>query len=368
MRRALELAERGVGYVNPNPLVGAVIVQDGEVVAEAYHERYGAAHAEAQALDIAGNNARGAELYVNWEPCVAYRGKHTPPCADHIIAAGIKRVIVAAKDPTPEVAGKGIEQLQKAGLGVEYGVLEHEAQKLNEIRAKYATTGLPFTLLKMAMTADGRIATHSGDSYWISAQESLELAHRLRSRYAAVLVGLGTALSDDPQLTVRHVDGRDPIRILVDSRGSLPLDAKILHLESDAPTVIATCSMSDEKEEEIRRLKTPTEIGIWRLPQGVNGRVDPLALVKKLGGAEIDSLFIEGGAEVAAAFLEAQLIDKIQFVIAPKIIGGREAPSPIGGIGIEKMSDAIELREVETSICGPDIVYQGYPHYINKDS
>lgn len=368
MRRALELAELGVGYANPNPLVGAVIVKDGAIIAEAFHERFGEAHAEAAALAKAGDRAQGAELYVNWEPCVAYPGKRTPPCADHIISAGIKKVIVAAKDPTPGVSGKGIEQLRNAGIEVEYGVLEHEAQKLNEIRTKFATTGKPFILLKMAMTADGKIATHSRDSRWISSEESLVFAHQLRARYAAVLVGIGTAISDDPQLTVRNVEGRDPMRLVVDSGGKISQDARLLSQNSESLTVISTCSMSDEKEQLLLNLDTPTEIQVWRLPANSNGKVDPIALVQKLGESGIDSLFIEGGSEIAASFLENRLIDKIRFVIAPKLIGGREALSPIGGKGFEKMSSAIELRDVSTSMCGPDVVYEAYPHYINRDS
>ncbi len=361
MRRALELAERGMGRVNPNPLVGAVIVKENRVRAEAYHPYYGGPHAEALALKQAGEAARGAELYVNWEPCVSYPGKRTPACVDQIIAAGIQRVIVATRDPTPQVAGRGIEELKRAGIEVIEGVLAKEAQQLNEIRAKYATTGLPFVLLKMAMTADGKSATRTGDSRWISSEESLRLSHRLRVRYAAVLAGIGTVLRDDPKLTVRNVEGRDPIRIVLDSRGRIPLDARILRVPSEAPTVIATCAMPEEKERQLQQISDKIEI--WRLPANPEGRVDLRALLRQLGDSQLDSLLIEGGPTVASAFLVEHLIDKLLLVIAPKIIGGKDAPTPIGGEGIERLKDAIRLKDCSVSMMGPDLVYQGYFDY-----
>jgi len=362
MRRALELAERGWGQVNPNPLVGAVLVKEGRIIAEAHHERYGGPHAEALALRQAGEEARGAELYVNWEPCVAYPGKLTPPCIDQIIASGIRRVVVATRDPTPQINGRGIVRLKEAGIKVVEGVLEEEARRLNEIRAKYATTGLPFVLLKMAMTADGKIATYRGDARWISSEETLKLAHRLRARYASVLIGIETVLKDDPQLTVRRVRGRDPWRIVLDSRGRVPLEASVFHLQSEAPTVIATCAMPKEKEEELKELCTPTKVEVWRLPAS-EGRVDLRALLKKLGEAKIDSVLVEGGSTVAAAFLRERLLDKLMLVIAPKVVGGEEAPTPLGGPGIARMAEAIRLREVSVSTLGPDVVYEGYFDY-----
>lgn len=363
MRRALELATRGTGRVNPNPLVGAVVVKNGEIVAEAYHEHYGGPHAEAHALKQAGPQARGAKLYVNWEPCIAYPGKKTRPCVDEIRRSGIRKVVVATRDPTPEVNGRGIAQLREGGIEVVEGVLEQEAQRLNEIRAKYATTGMPFVLLKMAMSADGKIATRTGDARWISSHESLELAHGLRNRYAAVLVGIGTALKDDPQLTVRRVQGRDPLRVVLDSQGKIPLNAKLLHRESEAPTAIATCGMSRAKEEELAKLETPTSIEIWRLPSASEGRIELPALVNELAFRSVDSVLLEGGAAVAAAFLNAKLLDKVLFTIAPKLLGGREAPSPIGGAGLDRVEDAFRLRDVSVRQSGPDMVYEGYVEY-----
>jgi diaminohydroxyphosphoribosylaminopyrimidine deaminase/5-amino-6-(5-phosphoribosylamino)uracil reductase len=367
MRRALELSELGAGYVNPNPLVGAVLVKDGMIIAEAYHECFGEPHAEALALQRAGAAAGGADLYVNWEPCIAYPGKRTPACVDQIISSGIRRVIVATCDPTPEVNGKGIAYLRKAGIEVIEGVLDNEAKRLNEIRAKFAVTGKPFVLLKMAMTADGKIATHTGDSQWVSSDESLELAHRLRVRYAAVLVGIGTVLHDDPQLTVRKVKGRDPIRIVLDSKGQIPLSAKILHLKSQAPTIIATCCMSSEKKEQLNRLKTSTPIEIWRLPEDSAGRVDLNVLINGLGERQIDSLLVEGGSGIAAAFLQQRLLDRLTFIIAPKLIGGESAPTPIGGQGIASMTEAIALKEPTVRMLGTDVVYEAALDYASLE-
>ncbi|MBI1729392.1 bifunctional diaminohydroxyphosphoribosylaminopyrimidine deaminase/5-amino-6-(5-phosphoribosylamino)uracil reductase RibD [Candidatus Acetothermia bacterium] len=367
MRRAIELAELGSGYVNPNPLVGAVLVKEGKIIAEAYHERFGEPHAEALALQRAGKAATDADLYVNWEPCISYPGKRTPACVDQIISSGIRRIIVATSDPTPEVNGKGIQHLRKAGIEVIGGILENEAKRLNEIRAKFAVTGRPFVLLKMAMTADGKIATRTGDSQWVSSGESLKLAHRLRVRYAAVLVGIGTVLHDDPQLTVRKVKGRDPIRIVLDSKGQIPLSARLFYLESQAPTIIATCCMSSEKAEQIKKLKTKTPIEIWRLPEDSAGHVDLNALVNGLGERQIDSLLVEGGSGIAAAFLQQRLLDKLTFIIAPKLLGGESAPTPIGGQGIASMAKAISLKEPAVRMLGNDVVYEAAVDYASSE-
>ncbi|OGF57357.1 MAG: riboflavin biosynthesis protein RibD [Candidatus Fraserbacteria bacterium RBG_16_55_9] len=361
MRRALVLAEQGVGRVNPNPLVGAVVVKDGRVIAEAYHSEFGGPHAEALALKQAGRAAQGSELYVNWEPCIAYPGKRNPACVHQIITSGIGRVVVAARDPTPQVNGRGIAELQRAGIEVIEGILSKEAQQLNEIRAKYASTGVPFVLLKMAMTADGKIATRAGDSRWISSEESLQLAHRLRVRYAALLVGIGTVLQDDPQLTVRRVSGRDPMRIVLDSKGRIPLQASVLHLKSEAPTVLATCDMPAEKEHKLK--EKCGNLKIWRLPANEEGHVDLRVLLKKLGAAQIDSLLIEGGSTVAEAFLRERLLDKFMVIIAPKIIGGRDVPTPVGGKGAERIEQAFRLKDCSFYAVGPDVVYQGYLDY-----
>ncbi|MCL6643256.1 MAG: bifunctional diaminohydroxyphosphoribosylaminopyrimidine deaminase/5-amino-6-(5-phosphoribosylamino)uracil reductase RibD, partial [Candidatus Bipolaricaulota bacterium] len=342
MRRALELAERGAGWTSPNPLVGAVVVKEHRVIGEGWHEEFGGPHAESVALQRAGPHARGADLYVTLEPCVAAPGKHNPPCADAIIHAGIRRVFVAVRDPDPRINGRGIARLQGAGIEVIEGLLEREARKLNEIYLKFKTTGLPFMTLKMAMTADGKIATRTGDSQWISSERSLRFAHELRRRHRAILVGIGTVLADDPQLTVRlhphprplspvrergeGVRGRQPIRIILDSHGRIPVDAAVMRSAGEIRTIIATTdAMPSEKEQALRQ----AHVEVWRLPATEGGRVALHALIQKLAQEQIDSLLIEGGSEIAWSFLREKLIDKILLVIAPKIVGGRSAPSPV---------------------------------------
>ncbi len=358
MRRALELAERGAGWTSPNPLVGAVVVKENRVISEGWHEEFGGPHAESVALQRAGALARGAELYVTLEPCVAAPGKHNPPCADEIIRAGIRRVFVATRDPDPRINGRGIERLQEAGIEVIEGLLEREARKLNEIYLKFKTTGLPFITLKMAMTADGKIATRTGDSRWISSEKSLRLAHELRHRYRAIVVGIGTVLADDPQLTVRREDrSRQPIRIILDSQGRIPLDAVVVRSAQEIRTIVATTdAMPLEKEQALRQ----AHVEVWRLPAAADGRVALTSLIQKLAHEQIDSLLIEGGSEIAWGFLREKLIDKILLVIAPKIVGGRAAPSPVGGPGFERLSQAIPLRNITVSQLNGDILYEAY--------
>ncbi|MFN4218078.1 MAG: bifunctional diaminohydroxyphosphoribosylaminopyrimidine deaminase/5-amino-6-(5-phosphoribosylamino)uracil reductase RibD [Candidatus Bipolaricaulia bacterium] len=362
MRRALELAERGAGWTSPNPMVGAVIVKRNIILSEGWHEKFGGPHAEFVALQRAGALARGADLYVNLEPCVAAPGKRNPPCADEVIRAGIKRVFIALRDPDPRISGQGIEALRRAGIEVIEGLLEREARKLNEIYLKFKTTGVPFITLKMAMTADGKIATHTGDSQWISSQRSLEFAHELRHRHRALVVGIGTVLADDPQLTARlEKKTRNPMRIVLDSRGRIPLDAAVVRSAHQIRTILATTDViSAEKERALQQ----AHVEVWKLPAR-QGRVDPRAVIEKLAQEQIDSVLIEGGAEIAWSFLSQRLIDKILFVIAPKIIGGRQAPGPVGGIGCERLRDAIPLRELSISRRNGDILYEAY---VDKES
>ncbi|MDW8140998.1 MAG: bifunctional diaminohydroxyphosphoribosylaminopyrimidine deaminase/5-amino-6-(5-phosphoribosylamino)uracil reductase RibD [Candidatus Bipolaricaulota bacterium] len=355
MRRALEVAERGAGWVNPNPMVGAVVVKRNIIVSEGWHERYGGAHAEFIALERAGALARGADLYLTLEPCVAAPHKRNPPCADLIVDSRIKRVFVAMRDPDPRIHGRGIAHLRQAGLDVIEGVREREARKLNEIYIKFKTTGKPFITLKMAMSADGKIATHTGDSKYISGEASLRLAHELRARHRALLVGIETVLQDDPQLTVRL--GRpapQPLRIVVDSRGRLPVNAKIF--QSPSPIVLATTEALAVEDE---RKFCEKNVQIWRLP-AEHGRVDPVGLIGRLAAEQIDSVLVEGGAEIAWSFLSAQLVDKIIFVIAPKILGGRAAPGPVGGSGVARLTEALTLREVSVRTLGEDVIYEAY--------
>ncbi len=351
MRMALALARRGEGEVNPNPLVGAVVVRDGEVVGRGVHRRFGGPHAEVFALEEAGEAARGATLYVNLEPCVHY-GK-TPPCVERIIAAGIRRVVVACRDPNPLVDGKGIAALREAGLDVQEGLLEDKATALNEAFFKFIRTGRPFVQLKLAMSLDGKIATASGDSRWVSGKASRVRVHALRRRYAAVLVGVGTVIADDPVLTVRHVEGRSPLRIVLDGSGRTPPAARLLR--EAGRTIIVTASMSDGAEGALRRAGAE----VWRLPAS-DGRVDLPALLGRLGREGIDSLLVEGGAETAASFLEAGLIDKVSFFIAPLFLGGRDAVPAIGGTGVPTVAQASRLRGVDVERVGDDLLVTGY--------
>lgn len=356
MSRALDLAKRGAGYVNPNPLVGAVIVKDNKIIAEGYHAKYGEAHAEINAIGNATEPVIGAAMYVTLEPCSHY-GK-TPPCVEAIIDKGIKKVVVAAEDPNPLVAGRGIKILRENGIEVITGVLEDKAKKLNEIFIKFITTGLPFCALKTAMTLDGKIATYTGDSRWITNNKSREYVHRLRHKYSSIMVGVGTVLADDPLLTTRleSVDGKNPIKIIVDTKGSIPLDAKVLRCDEGTKTIIATTkAISEEKIKDIK--KSGAEIIIT---PSKNNKVDLLYLMKVLGEKEIDSILLEGGSNLNYSALQKGIVDKVFSFIAPKIIGGGSAKPPVGGEGIPYMKDAISLKDINICRFEDDIMIEAY--------
>ena len=352
MRLALDLAHKGAGYTTPNPIVGAVVVKDGKIVGQGYHHEFGGPHAEVFALEEAGERACGATIYVTLEPCSHY-GK-TPPCADRIIQARISRAVVACRDPNPLVNGEGIRKIRAAGIEVTEGVLEKEARRANEIFFTFVATGLPFVQLKLAESLDGKIATHTGDSKWISGDRSRTEVHRLRRRFAAILVGANTVINDDPLLTVRHVEGPNPVRIVLDGRGRIPLDARMLSAEGR--TIVATATMPENKETSLRE----RGVEIWCLPSD-DGKVDLQALLSRLGKENLDSLLIEGGGETAAAFLDAGLVDKVSFFIAPMIIGGRDGVPAVGGEGVAQVADALRLRDVNITRCGDDIMINGYP-------
>ena len=352
MRLALELARLGEGNVNPNPLVGAVLVKDGQVVGRGYHRQFGEPHAEVFALEEAADASRGATMIVTLEPC-CHHGK-TPPCTDRIIEAGIRRVVLGIRDPNPLVDGKGIARLRKAGIEVTEGILAEEAARQNEIFLSFAATGRPFVQLKVALSLDGRIATRSGDSKWISGEASRTEAHRLRRKFASVLVGVGTVVADDPELSVRHVSGRNPIPIVLDNSGRIPESARLL--ASDASAIVVTSSMSAAKEHTL----TSRGVRVWRLPLREELLDLPL-LLTRLGEAKIDSVLVEGGGETAARFVEAGLVDKVAIFIAPMLIGGREATPAIGGLGAASISDAWRLRDVSVEKLTEDIYVTGYP-------
>lgn len=360
MQRALALALLGWGRTNPNPLVGAVIVRDGRIITEGWHARLGGDHAERAALNLADEAAtdvRGATLYVNLEPCSHYG--RTPPCTETIIRHGIGEVVAAMADPNPKVAGSGFRQLEDAGIRVRTGVLASEARCLNEIFIKYVTTRTPFVILKSAMTLDGKIATASGDSRWVSGEVSRGQVHRLRQRVAAIMAGSGTILADDPALTARVAseDSLDPIRVVVDSLGRIPLASRVVRSESKARLILASTSRIDpEKERQL------LDLGhwVWKL-DGPDGHVDLNRLMARLGEQQIDSVLLEGGGGLNAAALRAGIVDKVQFFVAPKIIGGAQAVSPVEGSGIERMQDAIRLENMVASQSGEDWLIEGYP-------
>lgn len=350
MRLAIDLAELGEGDVNPNPLVGAVVVRDEQVVGRGYHQRFGGPHAEIYALEEAGDAARGATLYVTLEPCCHY-GK-TPPCTDRILSSGVRRVVAATTDPNPIISGKGLDTLRQAGVEVTEGILADEARQQTEIFRKYVTTGIPFVHLKLATSLDGRIATRTGDARWISGEPSRVRSHRLRRRNAAILVGIGTALADDPRLDVRYVSGRSPTPIVLDAYGRLPLAAQLLR--TGRSPIIAAAAVPPE------RLAALEAAGcrVWEIP-APGGGVDLPRLLHQVGESGLDSILIEGGGETAASFLAAGLVDRVSLFVAPLLIGGRDAVPAIGGVGVDRVADAVRLIDVTTERVGEDLLVSG---------
>ena len=353
MRLALDLAEQGIGRTSPNPMVGSLVVRDGVVLGRGHYGEYGGQHAEPQALREAGDRGRGAELYVTLEPC-CHQGS-TPPCTDAIIASGIVRVHVAMTDPDRRVSGKGIERLRAAGIAVETGLLEEEARELNAAYVHHRTTGQPFVLLKLAQTLDGRIATRDGQSQWITGDAARKRVHLMRSRADAVLVGIDTVLADDPRLTVRHVDGRQPRRIVLDSRARTPLDARILN--GDAPATV--CVTEAAPADRIVGLRgAGAEVLVM---EGGDGSVPVDPLKSALGRSGIVTLMVEGGSRVAASFLREKAVDRIACFVAPRILGAG-IPS-ITGLQLDDLSKAIELSDPQVERLGGDFLITGTPVY-----
>ena len=354
MRRAIELAKKGRGWTNPNPMVGAVIVKNGSIIGEGYHEKCGELHAERNAIASLTESAEGATLYVTLEPCCHY-GK-TPPCVDQIIENRIKRVVIGMVDPNPLVSGKGVKKLQEAGIDVTVGILEDKCKKLNEVFIKYITKKKPFVVLKTAMSLDGKISTTSGESKWITDKEARENVHILRNELTAIMIGIDTVIIDNPELTCRIPNGRNPIRIVVDSNLRIPYDSKILQTAKKFKTIIATTEKA--RKEKIHKLK---DLGIIVIEtKSKNEKVDLKDLMHKLGNQNIDSILLEGGSTLNYSALESGIVDKILVYIAPKIIGGMKSKTPVGGSGISHLKDAFKVRELSTSIIGKDILLQGY--------
>jgi diaminohydroxyphosphoribosylaminopyrimidine deaminase/5-amino-6-(5-phosphoribosylamino)uracil reductase len=356
MKRALELAELGRGTTSPNPMVGALVVKNGKIIASAYHRRPGALHAEALALRKAGKHAEGAALYVNLEPC-AHIGR-TPPCTKAIIAAKIKRVHCAMQDPNPLNNGRGIKILRKNNIAVSVGLLQEEAQKLNEVFVKYITKNVPFVTLKMAESLDGKIATRKNDSKWITSEASRGYVHRLRSEVDAVLVGINTVIKDDPLLTSRG--RRSPIKVVLDPDLRVPEGAKIFSKESRSLSIITIQKKSLRKKSVIEKIKRLNKRGILVIScAGREGRIDLKMLLRELAELEIAHLLVEGGGDTAAGFLEKNLVDRVLFFIAPKIIGGKDAVTSIEGVGVDNVNKAIRLKNIEVEKMGEDILVKG---------
>jgi diaminohydroxyphosphoribosylaminopyrimidine deaminase/5-amino-6-(5-phosphoribosylamino)uracil reductase len=419
MKLALRLAARGAGFVSPNPMVGAVVVQHPEVahhghlVGRGWHRRYGGPHAEVEALHQAGEKARGATLYVTLEPC-NHHGL-TPPCTEAVLAAGLIRVVIATRDPNPKVSGGGIEYLKQKGVQVETGLLADEARRLNEAWFKWVETGFPLVIAKAACSLDGRVATVAGESQWITGEASRAFGHKLRHACDAILVGLGTVLADDPQLTcrlpargkklsggkgqgsqtpalspkpplptpyesstgilpVKNVEQpppaalsenrkpetrnrtSDPIRIVLDSRLRIPLTARVLHLDSPAPTWIATT-----KAAPLDKVRAVSDLGaeVLLLPEE-NGRVALRPLLQLLGERRVQSALVEGGPEVLGAFFDQRLVDKFYFFYAPKVLGGQGAYPAVAGKGVTRLNDVIVARDLTIRRLGPDFLVSGY--------
>lgn len=348
MRRAIALARQGEGWTNPNPLVGAVVVKDGRIIGEGYHEKYGELHAERNALKACCKDPRGATMYVTLEPC-CHHGKQ-PPCVEAILEAGIAKVVIGSNDPNPMVAGKGIKQLKEAGVEVVENFLKEECDSLNEIFFHYIVEKRPFIALKYAMSADGKIADCVGESQWITGEKARHDVHRLRNRYAAILVGMGTVEKDDPMLTCRGIEqGSQPLRIVMDTKGRISKSCKLVKSASEVPLWVATCEMSEEKEKAL----TTVGVRVVRLPLE-NGKVSLTALINELYDAEIDSLLVEGGAEINGSFLKAGMASKVYVYLGGILLGG-SGKSPIGGMGLQ-LKEAVKLRPEKTVMFHEDVM------------
>lgn len=353
MLRALELAGRGARTASPNPMVGAVVVSRGEVAGEGFHERAGGPHAEVNALKEAAERAKGATMYVTLEPCAHYG--RTPPCCELLSAAGVARVVYAAPDPNPLVAGKGAGHLQGCGVAVEQGPYSEVAERQNEAFMKWITTKRPFVTLKMAVSADGKVATATGDSRWISSEESRRDVHEMRAASDAVMVGVGTVLADDPELTARGVGAeRQPLRVVLDSTARTPTTAKIV--DDTAPTMLVVAELASAE-----RLHALQAAGVEVLRAGMGRRTDAAEALEALGGRQVTSVLVEGGPTVAAGLIAGGLVDRMVLYLAPKVIGGRGAPGPVGGDGASEVSQAAPFAIDTVYEMGPDIKMVLYP-------
>lgn len=354
MELALEEAAKAVGHTSPNPAVGAVVVKDGRVLAVGHTAPAGGDHAEVAALRKLGFDARGCTLYSTLEPCNHWG--RTGPCTEAILGAGVKKVVFGATDPNPKVRGRGFKRLHRGGVEVVRGVLEDRCRALNECFNHSIVHRRPFTVLKAAVSLDGRIATRSGQSQWITSKEARREGHRMRASLDAVLVGAGTVIADDPLLTARLRGARDPVRVVLDSTLRSPLDAKLVRTARDVPTIFATTERAPVRK---RRALERAGVTVLALPATREGRVDLEALLDALCEREINGLLVEGGAEVHGAFLDARLVQKVVLFVAPILIGGTDAPVAFGGRGVAELAEALELEGLETAHVGRDLMLTG---------
>lgn len=361
MKRALSLAAKGRGRTNPNPMVGAVIVNGGHIVGEAWHRRAGEPHAEILALHQAGPRARGGVLYVTLEPC-CHTGKRTPPCVPFLIQSGLTRVCVAMIDPHPQVNGRGIRALKQANISVSAGVLEQEARHLNEVYCYWVTTGRPFVILKGAMTLDGKIATSTGESLWITGERARRDVHRLRSQVDAILVGARTVMADDPELSVRgrktkptQRRGRQPVRVVLDSQLRIPARSKVFQWTGEQPTIL--CTTTQAPVRKIQRLEKQG-VQVWVFPAQA-GMVSLKACLARLGRTGLASVLLEGGSTVNASALTHGLVNRVRLYLAPMLLGGQDAKGLIGGRSPKKLHQAWPLAECRLSKLGKDWLFTG---------
>jgi diaminohydroxyphosphoribosylaminopyrimidine deaminase/5-amino-6-(5-phosphoribosylamino)uracil reductase len=353
MRRALELAAQGEGVVEPNPMVGCVVVQGAEIIGEGWHRRFGQPHAEVEALRIAGRRAAGATLYVTLEPCCHF-GK-TPPCTRAVIAAGIRRVVAAQRDPFPQVAGGGMAELQAAGIAVEVGLLEAEAQRLNAPYLKLLHTGWPWIIAKWAMTLDGKLATHTGDSRWVSGPLARQCVHALRGRMDAIIVGHATAARDDPLLTARPPGPRTAVRIVLDTRAALADGSRLVQTARETPVLVAVGEQAAEADRQ-RLTAAGCEVFVCA---GQTHAERLAALLDELGRRRMTNVLVEGGSQVLGSLFDAGAIDEIHVFIAPKLVGGSAAPPAIGGVGVSALADALRLDAPTIQQLGDDVYVRG---------
>ncbi len=359
MRQAIELAKKGTGWVSPNPLVGAVIVKEGSIIGSGYHERYGELHAERNALAHCIESPAGATMYVTLEPC-CHTGKQ-PPCTEAIIEHGIRKVVIGSRDPNPLVAGKGVQILREHGIEVVEDFLREECDVLNPIFFHYIQTKQPYVAMKTAMTLDGKIATYTGASKWVTGEEARLQVQKLRHQYRGIMVGVGTVLADNPSLTCRIDGGRNPMRIICDTHLQTPLDANVTDT-SQAPTILATCNTNEADWQPYLLKKCQILI-----VEEQRGHLDLQDLVEKLGKMKIDSVLLEGGGTLNDAALQAEIVQKYYAYIAPKIFGGKDAKTPVEGCGVAMPDEAVRLCNVKMEQIGTDYRLEGDVAYVHRD-